>query len=60
MSDLHHWEEVYRNIRRGDNAVFVNRMSVPGGWLYIHTLMVFHIFRRDEIYVSTVFVPDPG
>jgi hypothetical protein len=48
MSKLHSWEEVSRSHLRGQNAELVNRMVVPGGWMYVHTLMKFHPFRRDE------------
>jgi hypothetical protein len=53
------WEEVFKNHIRGENATLVNRMSVPGGWMYVYTFMKFHSFTRDEIHISTVFVPDP-
>jgi hypothetical protein len=59
MDEKPKWEEVYKDHIRGENATLVNRMSVPGGWLYVHTFIKFHAFRRDEIHISTVFVPDP-
>jgi hypothetical protein len=59
MSKLHNWEEVYNSHVRGESATLVNRMTVPGGWIYVHTLMRFHSFRRDEVFTSSVFVPDP-
>jgi hypothetical protein len=59
MSKLHGWEEVHREHLRGHSATIVNRMSVPGGWIYVHTFMKFHSLTRDEIHTSSVFVPDP-
>jgi hypothetical protein len=54
------WEEVYKSHIRGENAQLGNRMSVPRGWMYVHTFTKFHNFTRDEIHMSTVFVPDPN
>jgi hypothetical protein len=59
MDDEPHWETVYERTHRGHNAVLVHRFSVPGGWVYVHTLMIFHWFRPDDVHISTVFVPDP-
>ncbi len=59
MSKLHDWEEVHKSHMRGENATLVNRMTVPGGWMYVHTFMKFHSWGRDEIHISSVFVPDP-
>jgi hypothetical protein len=53
-------EEVHRTPRAiGGYANIVNRMNVPGGWLYVHTLTQFRTFGGADHYVSTVFVPDP-
>jgi hypothetical protein len=58
MPREHTWEEVSNEHIRGENATLVNRMSVPGGWMYVHTFIKFHGFCRDEIHISTVFVPE--
>lgn len=61
MTDMHAWEEVYSTKRAvGGFATIISRFRVPGGWIYVHTVMRFHWFRRDEIYVSSNFVPDPS
>jgi hypothetical protein len=60
MSQEPRWEEVFRTPRavRG-LATIVNRMSVPGGWMYVHTVMRIRTWGRDDIYTSSIFVPDP-
>jgi hypothetical protein len=53
------WEEVSNSGRAvGGFVTIVNRMSVPGGWLYIHSLMRIRTWGRDDIYITSAFVPD--
>jgi hypothetical protein len=60
MAGLHSWEEVYSTGRAIDGIVpLVNRFTVPGGWIYVHTIMRSRIFGRDDVFTSTVFVPTP-
>ena len=49
MSKEHVWEEVSRMHIKGENATLVNCVTVPGGWMYVHTFMKFHTFSRDEM-----------
>ena len=59
MTDLHKWEEVYSTKRAiGGFATIVSRFGVPGGWIYIQANMRFRWFRRDEVFYTSVFVPD--
>lgn len=39
-------------------AHLTHRMRVPGGWIYQITLLRMHWLRRDDMHVSTLFVPD--
>jgi hypothetical protein len=60
MTEQPRWEEIYNTPRTiGGFAIAVNRMSVPGGWIYIHTFTRVRTFGRDDIYMSSAFVPDP-
>ena len=53
------FEEVFRQSASGGFATIVNRMSVPGGWMYTHTVMRTRFWGHDNIYMQSIFVPDP-
>jgi hypothetical protein len=57
MAELHSWEEVYSSRPIDGIATLVNRLTVPGGWIYIHTIMRSRTFGLDDVHISTVFVP---
>ena len=59
MAKMHSWEEVFSDRPVDGISTLVNRFVVPGGWIYVHTIMRSRTFGRDEVHVSTVFVPDP-
>jgi hypothetical protein len=59
MNQEPRWEEVSSTRAVGGFATIVNRMSVPGGWMYVHTVMRIRTWGRDDIYMSSIFVPDP-
>ncbi len=58
MTKLHSWEEVFSARPIDGISTLVNRFSVPGGWIYVHTIMRSRLIRSDEVHISTVFVPD--
>ncbi len=60
MAELHSWEEVYSSGRAvGGFVTLVNRFTVPGGWIYVHTVMRSRTFGRDDVFTSSAFVPSP-
>jgi hypothetical protein len=53
-------EEVYKTQGRGNDFwTLVYRSSVPGGWIYTTTLTRRRMWGADDIYMTSVFVPDP-
>jgi hypothetical protein len=60
MIKLHSWEEVYSSRPIDGTSTLINRFCVPGGWIYVHTIMRSRLFRRHEVHISTVYVPDPS
>lgn len=60
MAELHSWEEVYSSGRAIEGiTTLVHRFSVPGGWIYSHTIMRSRTFGRDDVFTSSTFVPTP-
>jgi hypothetical protein len=54
------WEEVHFTPRAvGGFSTIVNRMSVPGGWIYYSQLIRQRTWGNDDIFHTAVFVPDP-
>lgn len=52
MSDKQHWESVAVE-RAGDFFSYLDRMSVPGGWIYRTLIST----KTNETSVATTFVP---
>jgi hypothetical protein len=60
MAELHSWEQVYSTPRAIDGiSQMVYRFSVPGGWIYVNTIMRSRTFGRDDLFTSSTFVPTP-
>ncbi len=62
---LHAWEEVYKmkpaEMRIGGISILINRVRVPGGWIYIYSMQQRRWGFWQKWETSTVFVSDtPG
>jgi hypothetical protein len=51
------WEMVHSE-KFGGQGACIQRMKVPGGWLYLRTAIHQRAFGREEWRDSMVFVPD--